>query len=62
MTIRDKKGAAMILKKVNEDKANKKCDYTCPPVKTGVPIQSSCYQPDLMEGTNIDFDTEQKSK
>ena len=52
----------MILKKVNEDKANKKCDYTCPPVKTGVPIQSSCYQPDLMEGTNIDFDTEQKSK
>ena len=44
--------AAMILKKVNEDKANKRCEYTCPPVKIANPIQSSCYQPDLMEGTN----------
>ena len=43
--------ATMILKKVKEDKGNKRCDYTCPPVKTGSPIQSSCYQPDLMEGT-----------
>ena len=44
--------AAMILKKVNEDKGNKRCEFTCPPVKIGIPIQSSCYQPDLMEGTN----------
>ena len=42
----------MILEKVNEDKGNKRCEYTCPPVKIGIPIQSSCYQPDLMEGTN----------
>ena len=44
--------AAMIVNKVNEDKSNTICEYTCPPVKIGIPIQSSCYQPDLMEGTN----------
>lgn len=50
--IGNKEIAAMILKKVNEDKGNKRCEYTCPPVKIGIPILSSCYQPDLMEGTN----------
>ena len=45
--------AAMILEKVKEDKGNKKCDYACPPVKTGSPDLKSCYSPDLMEGNNI---------
>ena len=52
MELGHKEIADMILKKVKEDKGNKKCDYTCPPVKNGIPIQNSCYQPDLMEGTN----------
>ena len=44
--------AELILKKVKEGKDNVKCDYTCPPVKTsGIPVQSSCYQPDLVKGT-----------
>ena len=43
--------ADLILKKVKEGKDNDKCDYTCPPVKTsGIPVQSSCYQPDLIQG------------
>ena len=45
-----KKIAAMILEKVKEDKGNKKCDYTCPPVKTGSPALKSCYSPDLVKG------------
>ena len=45
--------AAMILEKVKEDKGNKKCDYACPPVKTGSPTLKSCYYPDLMEGENV---------
>ena len=52
MALGKKEIAAMILKKVNEDKDNKRCEHTCPPGKIGIPIQSSCYQPDLMEGTN----------
>ena len=47
--------AAMILEKVKEDKGNEKCDYTCPPVKTGGLILKPCYYPDLMEGTNIEL-------
>ena len=44
--------ADLILAKVKEGKDNDKCDYTCPPVKTnGIPVQSSCYQPDLIQGT-----------
>ena len=43
--------ADLILKKVKEGKDNDKCDYTCPPVKNnGIPVQSSCYEPDLMQG------------
>ena len=43
--------ADLILKKVKEGKDNDKCDYTCPLVKTsGIPVQSSCYQPDLIQG------------
>ena len=43
--------AELILQKVKEGKDNDKCDYTCPPVKTsGIPVQSSCYQPDLIQG------------
>ena len=44
--------ADLILKKVKEGKDNDKCDHTCPPVKTtsGIPVQSSCYQPDLIQG------------
>ena len=45
--------ADLILKKVKEGKDNDKCDYTCPPVKTGSLILKPCYYPDLMEGTNI---------
>ena len=45
--------AAMILEKVKEDKGNEKCDYNCPPVKTGSPTLKSCYYPDLMEGNII---------
>jgi hypothetical protein len=42
--------ADLILKKVKEGKDNGKCDYTCPPVKTSaIPVQSSCYQPDLIQ-------------
>ena len=44
--------ADMILKKVKEDKGNKKCDYPCPSVKTGSLTLTSCFYPDLMEGTN----------
>ena len=44
--------ADMILEKVKESKGNKKCDYTCPPVKTGSPALKSCYSSDLMEGNN----------
>ena len=44
--------ADLILKKVKEGKDNDKCDYACPPLKTsGIPVQSSCYQPDLIQGT-----------
>ena len=46
--------AALILEKVKEaDQGNKKCDYACPPVKTGSPTLKSCYYPDLMEGNNF---------
>ena len=45
--------AALILEKVKEDKGNTKCDYACPPVKTGSPDLKSCYYPDLMKGNNI---------
>ena len=45
--------ADLILAKVNEGKDKGKCDFTCPPVKTpsGITVQSSCYQPDLIHGT-----------
>ena len=42
--------AELIMEKVQEEKINGSCEYTCPPLKNNPEVSNKCYQADLLKG------------